>query len=142
MGHSITDFRGDAFIAKDWKLEVWLHLLAREVDKMPKPPGWLLEARAYWHEQATLSINGCIDAGLTEFLTDDVRVGTARNLAQRVYSFLLRFGERVPHDFLNELCQPPHGSEWTQDVETELFLRYGRALLKLLGGKMKTFEVA
>jgi len=142
MGHSTTVFREVGFTAKDWKLEVWLHLLAREVDQMPNPPAWLSTARDFWREQATLSINGCIDAGLDEFLTDEERVAIVRNIAQHVFNSLLRFGERVPRDFLNDLCHPPPSSKWPQDVETELFLRYGRALLKLLDGKMRSHEHA
>jgi hypothetical protein len=67
MGHSTTVFRDVGFTAKDWKLQVWLHLLAREVDQMVSPPDWLSTARNYWREQATLSINGCIGTGLDEF---------------------------------------------------------------------------
>lgn len=142
MGHSTTVFRGVGFTAKDWKLEVWLHLLACEVDKMPDPPAWLIAIRDYWRVQATLSVNGCIGTGLDEFLTDDGRVAVVRTIAQRVFASLLRFGESVPRDFLNNLCRHPAFSQWTQDVETELFLMYGRALLKLLDGKMTTHEYA
>ncbi len=142
MGHSTTVFRGVGFTAKDWKLEVWLHLLAREVDKLANPPTWLTAIRDFWREQATLSVNGCIDAGLDEFLTAPERITVVRNLAQQVLSSLIHFGKHVPGNFLNELCQPPPSSPWPQDVETELFLQYGRALLKLLDGKMTTHEHA
>jgi hypothetical protein len=142
MGHSTTVFGGVGFTAKDWKLELWLNLLAREVDKVTKPPSWLMTIRDYWRQQAKLSINGCIDAGLDAFLTDRQRVAVVRNLAQQVFNSLLHFGERVPHDFLNDVCQPPPSCEWSQDVETELFLGYGRALLKLLDGKMTHHEFA
>jgi hypothetical protein len=59
-----------------------------------------------------------------------------------VFSFLHRLGERVPRDFLNDLCKPQPDELWLQDVETELFLKYGRALLKLLDGKMTGHEHA
>lgn len=142
MGHSTTDFRGVGFTAKDWKVEVWLHLLAREVDQMPNPPAWLSAARDFWRIQVTPSINGCIDVGLDELLTDEERVATMRDVAQHVFSWLVRLGERVPRDFLNDLYRSPPPGEWPQDVETELFLQFGRALLKLLDGKMTTHELA
>src|SRR4051794_19010397 len=105
MGYSITDFRGVGFTAKDWKLQVWLHLLAREADRIPNPPDWLCAARDHWREQATLTVNDCIDTGLDKFLTDKERVVVMQNLAQRVYSSLVQFGEYIHCDYLNHLCQ-------------------------------------
>jgi hypothetical protein len=99
-------------------------------------------ARDHWREQATLRINGCIDPNLDAYLIDDQRFAVVRNLAQRVYNSLLQFGEQVPRDFLNALCQLPAREQYQQDMKTELFLVYGRALLKLLNGKMKTHEFA
>jgi hypothetical protein len=142
MGHSAIHFRGFGFTAKDWKVEVWLHLLAREIDQLPNPPAWLNCARDYWREQITLGMNGCIDAGLDKFLINEERVATVRNLAQHVFSSLFRFQERVPRDFLNDLHRSPAPGEWPQDVETELLLPFGRALMKLLDGKMTTHEHA
>jgi hypothetical protein len=142
MGHSTTDFRGVGFTAKDWKVAVWLHLLVREVDRMPSPPAWLSEARDFWRKQVTPSINGCIDAGLDKFLTDKERIAVVRDIAQHVFSSLHSSGERVPRDFLNDLYQSPPPGEWPQDVESELFLQFGRTLLKLLDGKMETHEQA
>lgn len=141
MGHSTTVFRGVGFTAKDWRMEVWLRLLAREVDRMQSPPSWLSAARDYWLNQAELSINGCLDAGLDEFLTDKERIAMVHSLVQRAFDILHRFGERVPSEFLNELCQPKPSDVWPKDVEAELFLRYGRALLKLLDGKMTVDEL-
>lgn len=140
MGHSTTVFRGVGFTAKDWKVEVWLHLLAQEVDQFPNPPAWLISARDLWREQATLSVNGCINACLDEILIDEERVVVVRNIAQRAFSSMLQFGECVPSAFLNNLCQSSPSECWPRDVETELFLRFGRALLKLLYGKMKGHE--
>jgi hypothetical protein len=140
MGHSTILFRGNGFTAKDWKTQVWLQLLAREVDQMPQPPAWLSTARDFWREQATLAINGCIGADLDRFMTDNERVAIVRDIAQHVFNALLHFGERVPRDFLNDLGEFPPGGGYTQDVETELFLAYGRALLKLLDGKMRGHE--
>ena len=109
---------------------------------MPQSPGWLAAARNYWHEQAVLAVNGCIDPNLDALLTDDDRLALLRRLAQRIYSKLLQFGERMPRDFLNGLCDLPTESQYSQDVETEAFLKCGRALLKLLDGKMTAHEVA
>ena len=144
MGHSTTVFREMGFTAKDWKLEVWLHFLVREIDQMPRPPDWLCKARDYWSEQATLAINGCIGTELDRFLIDDERVAVVRKLVQHVYDSLHRFGEQVPRDFLNALCQLPQEGRgsFPHDIQTELLLSYGRALLKLLSGKMKSPEYA
>src|SRR5947208_1239567 len=137
MGHSTTHFRGASFTTKDWKLAVWLHLLARQIDEMLHSPDWLKTARDHWREQATLSINGCISPSLDTFLTDEERIETFTKLVQRNYSALLLFGDKVPRDFLNSLCQLPPQLQFPEDIPTELLLACGRALLKLLGGKMK-----
>jgi hypothetical protein len=135
VGHSFTDFHGVGFTAKDWKVQVWLHLLVCEIDRLPQPPQWLCSAREYWREQAILAINGCVDPRLDFYLTDDERVALLRQIAQHVYSDLRAFGESVPRDFLNTLCELSGQSQYREDVRTDLFLDYGRALLKLLDGK-------
>ena len=140
MGHSVTDFRGASFTAKDYKVEVWLGLLAREIEQIQNPPEWLTIAGNHWREQAKISFNGCLDPALDRFLADDEKVAYVRQLAQLVYHQLLEFGEQVPCDFLNALLALHAPNHYPQDVATELFLAYGRALLKLLDGKMKTHE--
>lgn len=142
MGHSYTSCRGNGFDAKDYKLEVWLRLLIIEVGRLPEPPLWLVEARDFWRHQSEIAINGAIGLGLDEFLVDDERVAILRRLVQRAFSFLFEFGDYVPAKFLNKLCEFEGYMEFRKDLETELFLRYGRALLKLLAGKMNSYECA
>lgn len=142
MGHSFTNFRGNGFDAKDYKLEVWLRLLVGEVDRMPEPPLWLVEARVFWQHQSEIAINGLISVGLDKFLLNEERVSVLRKLVQQAFSFLFEFGDYVPAKFLNNLCGFEGHREFGKDMETELFLRYGRALLKLLDGKMDSYECA
>ena len=142
MGTTSTSFRGVTLLARDWKVQVWLHLLVREVDRLDDRPEWLLEARKYWSETATIAINGLVCPRLDYFLIDEADVALMRRLVQRVISTLRQFGEFVPRDFLNDLCQLPAHSQFTKDIATEEFLAYGRALRKLLDGKMRTQECA
>jgi len=123
-------------------VQVWLHLLVREVDQLREQPEWLPEAREYWSEQATIAINGLICPRLDYFLIDEADVDLMRKLVQRVIGRLREFGDIVPRDFLNDLCQLPAHSQFTKDIATEEFLAYGRALRKLLDGKMQSQECA
>ena len=49
-------------------------------------------------------------------------------------------GNPVPKDFLNELCGYVPPSHYPNDVETEHFLKFGRAFIKLLAGEMRNNE--
>ena len=142
MGHSITDFHGAAFTAKDWKVQVWLHLLVRAIDRLPEKPDWLCSAREYWYEQATIAVNGLVCPNLDRFLHDDSSVAVLRKLVEQGFSEFRQFGEKVPCAYLNEICQLTAHNQYVQDIPTESFLAYGRALQKLLDGKMKTHEYA
>ncbi|XGV97485.1 MAG: hypothetical protein ACAF41_32790 [Leptolyngbya sp. BL-A-14] len=134
MGHSSVSFRGKHICAKDFKIEVWLFLLVREIDQLPEIPSWLREARDFWYQEATLSINGCLDPDLDRFLLNDERLGLIQKLCQSVHETLLTHGNKVSKDFLNQLCGCDPLCSFQVDNDTELYLRFSRALHTLLEG--------
>lgn len=143
MGHSFTGIGEIGFYAQDTKVGVWMRLLAREARNKTPPLDWLKEAADHWDSQLQHLMGvGCLHPRLDDFLIDKERVAILSNLAQRVFSQLRMFGEKIPRDFLNDLCGYSTGDRFTEDVPTECFLRYGRALLKLLRGKMRKVEYA
>lgn len=142
VAHSLTIFRGVGFSSRDWKVEVWLRLLLCEVACMPCAPEWLDRARGHWQEQVNwMAGTGCIDVGLDKFITGDEQLAVIGELVQKAYDRLSEFGEIVPADFLNKLCPHSPGEQFV-DTPKEAFLVYGRALTKLLDGKMTCHEFA
>ncbi|MBC7970933.1 MAG: hypothetical protein H7Z11_12565 [Verrucomicrobia bacterium] len=143
MGHSSVSLRGKHICAKDFKVQVWLFLLVREIDNMPEIEFWLKEARDFWQEEATLFINGCLDPELERFLTDNERLKLTHKLCQSVHENLLAHGNKISKDFLNQLCGCKPPCDFQIDNDTELYLRFSRALLKLLeGNQMQEMEYA
>ena len=134
MGHSFTSFHGKHIQSRDYKIETWLFLIVKEIDVLIDKEPWLLEARNYWEDQAVISINGCIDPDLDHFLIDEHRVKVFRDICQKINLELLKHGEKISKDYLNELCRykPPYDVKG--DNETELYLSFGKALLELLDG--------
>lgn len=136
MGHTITTFRGQGVNAHDAKVEIWLFLLARKVDQMPEPPPWLRAARAQWHRQASWGMGlACPD--LDRFLDSEAKIDEFRTLVRSILDDLTEHGVHLSREFLNEIVTPQGVSEpFTRDLETEWFLSYGRALLRLLAGQV------
>ena len=135
MGHSFTTFREKHIRSKDYKVETWLFLIVKEARKMVDAEPWLRRAILHWEKQATMPINGCIDPDLDQFITDDHKSKVLRTICQKIITDLKQFGDKIPKEYLNELCgyKPPN---WImEDNDTELYLVYGRALHGLLGGR-------
>lgn len=135
MGHSFTSFKEKHIRSKDYKVETWLFLIVEEADKVLEDENWLEDARDYWQDQAEISVNGCIDPDLDRFLTDGRKIKVFRSMCQRIYSKLVRFGNKIPKEYLNNLLGLSPPFDIKEDNDTELYLRYGRALLRLLDGK-------
>lgn len=144
MGSSFTCFRGHGFWTRDSLLEVWLRLLANEVDRLDRVPTWLKEARTNWHIQATSGFNGFVAAALDEFLTGDERIHLIESLAVRALSRLAVVGPLLPKEYLNTLMEEPssgYGADpkagyFSRDGEACPFVRVGECFLALVRGKL------
>ncbi|MFZ5986884.1 MAG: hypothetical protein ACOYWZ_07155 [Bacillota bacterium] len=139
MGTSFTSYNDKHIRSKDYKIEVWLLLLCKEIGEMSNAPEWLEKAKTYWFEHAKDHVNGVMDPCLDEFITDNSKLQLFLELCKKVYSSLLGFGEKISADYINNL----YGYEKTFDYRirednlTELYLSYGRFLIKLLEGKQE-----
>ena len=135
MGHSFTTFRNKHIRSKDYKIETWLFLVVREIDEFENCPSWLEESRHNWLEEAQLSLNGCMDLQFDKFLNSQEKVNLFREICKEIIGKLESFGEKIPKDFLNELCGYKPPCDIKDDNQTQLYLSYGKALLKLLDGE-------
>src|SRR5262245_42346115 len=136
MGTSFVRYRNYGFWARDSTLEVWLHFLAAEIDRLPNPSVWQRQLRDHWYEQAQSGAVGCLWAGLDEFVTTNEQGATVIELCKAALQTLLSYGDVIPQDYLNAIAS--EGSEWSRDVAVEMFTRVGRAFIQLLRGELRT----
>jgi hypothetical protein len=135
MGHSFTDFRGKHIHSKDYKIETWLRLMVQEIDSIIAPPVWLCNAREFWIDHVRNYVNGCMDPELDRLIKNDDQLNTFLTLCKSVQSRLQSFGQTIPKEFLNELCELNPPNHILKDNDTELYLKYAGALIQLLEGR-------
>ena len=132
MGTSAVDFRGRAYWAHDSGLEVWLQLLADEVDRLECVPPWLDSLRDLWRLMASLGLMGSIDSGLAAHVTDDSRRDEVAALSRLALGRLHAQGEIVTADWLNSLDTGGPNSHFGGDLDREVMELDGLAWLRLL----------
>lgn len=67
MGYSITCFKDKQIMSKDYKIEIWLRLICKEIESMHNTPEWLCNAQGYWAEHVDITI-------LMDVLTQDLTI--------------------------------------------------------------------
>lgn len=137
MGTSFVRFQGAGYWTRDSDLELWLRFLSDTVGLVPEPPGWLREVQHHWHLRATVGFNGCMDAGLDDFVTDDRRKQVVIDLAYGVLDSLRARGPLLPAAELNAM-ELRGGVHFFADVPVSAIIRDGRAFLGLLEGRITT----
>jgi hypothetical protein len=136
MGTSFVEFQHKGFWARDGSLEVWLHFLATEIDRIPTPSPWLQRLRDHWYEQAQSGAVGCLWVGLDDFITRDAQVDEIILLCEAALGTLGSYGSVIPQTYLNSIAS--EGSSWARDVEVTAFARIGHAFIQLLRGELTT----
>ena len=132
MGHSWTSFNGQHLHTKDHVLTFWLFLIGREIKQSYSHINWLMEAREHWLEEAKVSINGCIDPKLDEYLNTDEKVTQFTQVISSIVAQFESFGDNNPTRFLNEVYQYSYPFEIMKEYETQYYLVYGQDLLRLV----------
>jgi len=138
MGTSFTTFQGKGFWANDGILEVWLYLLASEINSILDVPDWLAQAQDEWLMMAQIGLTGSIHANLDGLLTTPQKKEQVIKLAQQTTTSLEAYGPLLSPEMLNAMDIGGTGSYFTRDVETDLFLQIGRAFVSLLKGELST----
>ena len=136
MGTSFVRFRTKGFWARDSGLEVWLHFLAAEIDRLPTPSLWQRQLRDHWYQQAQSGAVGSLWAGLDELVTTHEQVVAVIQLCQAALQSLASYGDVIPQDYLNAIAS--EGSQWTRDVAVDIFTSIGYAFIQLLRGELTT----
>jgi hypothetical protein len=136
MGTSFVEFRNKGFWARDSGLEVWLHFLATEIDRLPSPSQWHYQLRDHWYQQAQSGAVGCLWTGLDDFVATNEQVMAVIQLSEAALQSLASYGDVIPQDYLNAIAS--EGSEWSRDVAVDIFTRVGHAFIQLLRGELTT----
>lgn len=137
MGYSITEYKEKKIISMDFKIEIWLRHICREVTKISDVPLWLDKAQKYWVDHVENYVNGCIDPRLDDFLTNDGRRDCLIKICERIYKEIEGLGDYIPKEYLNNLCKYQKPFQIIEDNKTDIYLKYGKALIILLKGEQK-----
>lgn len=137
MGHSITVYKQKNMISKDYKIEIWFRYVCQEIEKMEEPPKWLTDAKEEWKDTVNNYVSGCIYIELEEFLLDKEKENLFIKICETIYSELEQFKDIIPKEVINTLAGYKKGEEVRSDVKTELYLSYGRTLIRLIHGEQK-----
>jgi hypothetical protein len=138
MGSSVIQFRGKGFWAPDSDLEVWLYLLAQEVDRTPDPPGWLLRAGEHWLVQASVGFMGCVDPDLDRFAATTAQVAVMLQLTDRTLRRLDEYRSVLSPEDLNAMHTGGEGSYFTRAIPRAAFRKVGERFRMLLLGMVAT----
>lgn len=138
MASSFVEYREKGFWARDGKLEVWLHLLVCEIDKLDSLPSWLLNLREHWEFQTAGNCSGFMSAKLDEFVTDDERREQILLLSERALQRLDAYGEVISAGELNSMGVGGKSSTFMCDLSPDKFKVIGRAFIQLLRGELDT----
>lgn len=135
MGSSRVTFRDRGYWAADAALEVWLHLLAGEVRRLPVAPEWLRRAAEHWDGQAHGGFVGCVSPALDEHVGGDaVRATLLLRVGHGARDALAARGPVLTAAALNDLGVGSAGDVFLRDVDAGPFLAVADAFLDLLRG--------
>ncbi len=140
MSSTTINFRGLGYEASDGVLEVWLHFLVGEIDKLPHVSSWLKETREEWQLQATAGFGTGVDPDLDRFVTDETRREIVLSLSKDALRTLGQKGEVIGKEELNHMCLGGEGSSYLSDVPIKAFVQVGRYFIRLLNGELTPEE--
>lgn len=136
MGTSFVSFQNHGFWTRDASLELWLRLLAAEVERLEEAPGWLRTAAEDWKTQATAGMTGCVAANLDECASTPDRIVLLLALSESALESLRARGSVLSMAWLNSLGLGGPGSYFAADVPAEVFVRTGETFIELLRGQL------
>lgn len=136
MASSFVVHQEKGFWVKDGRLEIWLYLLAQEINKLAEVPPWLAQLREGWEFQTTGTCSGFMTAYLDEFAIDDQRRRVLLELSECALQRLDEYGDYITAEQLR--ATKVGGGGYMCDLPTEGFKRVGQTFIKLLRGEVDT----
>jgi hypothetical protein len=140
MGTSLVRYGDHGFWARDALLEIWLHLLVRELDEEPDREDWLTEVRDEWEHQASSGYYGYIEAYLDRFANSPGRRRTLLEVSRNAYEKLMARDDDLGVEELSAMnIGGPH-QRFKTPVRTEQVATIARPFINLLSGNVEDDE--
>lgn len=137
MGHSITVYKQKNMISKDYKIEIWFRYVCQEIEKMEEPTKVVNRCKKRVEGYGKQLCSGYIYIELEKFLLDKEKENLFIKICEAIYRELEQFKDTIPKEIINTLAGYKKGEGSRSDVKTELYLSYGRTLIKLIHGEQK-----
>lgn len=137
MGSSFIKYNKYGFWSSDTDIEVWLYLLALEVDKSDDKSEWLLEARENWLFYATSGITGAIDASLDDIIDSEEKRNKITKLSYLALNTLRQYGDTIPLGIINEWGVGGGNNLFTRAPDTTDFIFTGNRFVNILNSENK-----
>src|SRR6185436_14061165 len=137
MGSIFVGVGTFGFWCNDGHLELLLHLLSDEIERLEDPEPWLTEARIYWRAQSWMGVMGGFSPDLNRFAGTEERASRLLQLVQRVQEALIT--RKGPLSDVS--CEKPRRGQpraYVGDIPTEWFLQVVEAYRNLLKGEMRS----
>ncbi len=138
MSSSFTSYKGAGFWAKDPIIEIWLLLLAKQMELNPASTPWAQKTRQYFILRATGGFLGCIDPELGQVAKSKKQYNKLLSISISTLSVLTTSGDLLNQDFLNDLynIEGSRGQPniWNKSVATKSFIHYSKKWISLLRG--------
>ncbi|HYF00836.1 MAG TPA: hypothetical protein VEJ18_18080 [Planctomycetota bacterium] len=135
MGKTFVEYRGKGFFLHTGHLELLVHLLAQEVDRLPDAPPWLRRLQAHWCEHATSGAIDIVLLFLDEPLTSPERVALVLQVAENVRRSIL--ARTTPFSEEKAVNRFGRAVSLTGDIPKTWAVQGVEALIKLLKGELR-----
>lgn len=139
MATVLVEFRSKGFWISIGALEIWLHLLAHQIEQTSDVPAWLKEFGDKAGRAAKSTAVQYLMPMLDQYLTNDQRVSIIQSLITgTVASTMQRFGSAIPKDVLNSwgIGGGLRQVTFHADLPTWKIARIASAFAKLIAGEI------
>jgi hypothetical protein len=137
MSTSFVGLEGKGFWSRDYPLEIWLALLADEIDETGSVASWLRDASQHWRTQATAGMTGCVSPRLSQFAASQEQRSLLLPLVSSAAD-RLKAQTTISAQWLRDRGIGGPGSQPLGDVPVDVILDVANKFFQLLKGEIKT----
>lgn len=139
MATVLVEFRSRGFWISVGALEIWLHLLAQQIEQMSDVPAWLKEFGDAADRAAKSTAVQYLMPDLDRYFIDDQRISTINSLITgTVASTMQEFRSAIPKNVLNSWGTGGgvRHSTFNADLPTWKVARIAAAYARLIAGEI------
>jgi hypothetical protein len=132
MSGSVVNYKGYGSLVDDTYLQVWLRLLADEIDGDTNKDEWLEEVRERWYVQTIEPHNGTVFTYLDAFASSEEKRERILDIAERAYQKLQKRTTITEYDLNEEWNIGGATTTFYTDLDVQPFLDVAALFMKLL----------